>query len=334
MTLLIFKLIIIFLSFAGFAIAGYIHHTRKRGEELVCPIGSDCNAVVNSEYGYFAGIPTTLWGMVYYAGIAIFYAALIIIGKTIPAELAFIAFGISIVAVLFSGYLVAIQAFVLKNWCTWCLVSAGISVLILAFTVLSVQFDLMAILIQYKWLVVLLHAIAAAIGVGAVTVTDFFFFKFLKDYRISHAENAIMKNLSQLIWIALGLLILTGIGLYVPNAEVLNSTPKFIIKVILIGGLLLNGLLLNFIISPRLVHISFGDDQVKQPGELHHLRKLAFASGAFSILTWYSVFILGSIRQWPFTFWQIFGGYLILLLVAVIGSQIFDRLLSKKKIHL
>jgi hypothetical protein len=272
--------------------------------------------------------------MAYYTLTAILYASLIILGKQAAPELSFIALGVSVMAVLFSFYLTAVQAFVLKNWCSWCLTSMLLSVFILVFGIAGVKIDLVALLIQYRTLVLITHAIGGAIGLGAATITDFFFFKFLKDYRISHAENWVMRNLSQVIWIALAILVLSGIGLFIPNSEAYITSPKFIVKILLVFFLIINGVLLNIIISPRLVHISFGEQKVKQPGELHLLRKLAFASGAFSIVTWYSTFILGSIREWPYTFWQIFGVWLGIVLFAILVSQTFDSLLTKGKIKL
>jgi uncharacterized membrane protein len=35
-----------------------------------------------------------------------------------------IVFGMTFIGFLFSGYLTAIEAFVLKEWCQWCVVSA------------------------------------------------------------------------------------------------------------------------------------------------------------------------------------------------------------------
>src|SRR3989344_5311373 len=48
-----------FISFAaigGFGVALYIYRTKKHRKELVCPIGSDCNAVINSRYSKFLGV--------------------------------------------------------------------------------------------------------------------------------------------------------------------------------------------------------------------------------------------------------------------------------------
>ena len=99
---------------------------------------------------------------------------------------------------------------------------------------------------------------------------------------------------------------------------------------IVVGVIILNGAFLNLLISPRLVHISFGKRHPHEPGELHHLRKLAFALGAVSIVSWYSAFILGALRRLSFSFIELLSAYLVIVALAVIGSQITERRFAKK----
>ena len=76
------------------------------------------------------------------------------------------------------------------------------------------------------------HVAAMALGLGSATITDIFFFKFLKDFRISSWEAGVMRTLSLFIWFALGMLVVTGIGLYLPEADVLRQSPKFLTKLV------------------------------------------------------------------------------------------------------
>ena len=61
-------------------------------------------------------------------------------------------------------------------------------------------------------------------------VTDVFFMKFLKDYKISESESEILDTLSQVVWFALGLLILTGFALFLPTSWEYLAKTKFIAK--------------------------------------------------------------------------------------------------------
>lgn len=329
---IIAKAVVIFLGTLGFFLAGWIRHKKKFKEPMVCPLQGKCGEVINSRYAKFLGVDLTVIGMAYYAFITLMYGLMLIWSLLTRPEVIFIVLAVTTVAFLFSLYLIGIQAFILKRWCTWCLASASLCALIFIVTISGIQIDVPALLAQYKGLIVLLHAIAAAIGVGAVTITDIFFFRFLKDYRISHDEAATMQTLSNVIWFALGLLVLTGIGLFVPDSVVLLAKSKFVMKMLLVLILIINGTLLNLVVHPRLVDISFGESHVHHPGELHHLRKLAYAFGGISMVTWYAVFILGSLRNVPLPFGHLFGIYAVLVTIAVAGSQYMDYLMTHRKI--
>ena len=125
--------IIIFLAFGGFLIALYLrHHKRNVQEALICPLKANCDTVIHSNYSVFMGIPVEILGMIYYMLIAVGYGIVIIFPVTYVPLFASGLLSITIFAFLFSMYLTIIQAFALQNWCTWCLISAGICIVIFA----------------------------------------------------------------------------------------------------------------------------------------------------------------------------------------------------------
>jgi hypothetical protein len=93
----------------------------------------------------------------------------------------------------------------------------------------------------------------------------------------------------------------------------------------------INGIVLNILISPYLVKLSFNNDSttLHRSRRMRILRRLAFASGGLSMVSWFTVFILGSVRSIPVTTWQALTIYVGLVLCAVAGSQIFASLLKK-----
>lgn len=321
---------IIFIAFAGLALASYIRHKKTSKETLVCPLRSNCNTVIFSDYSDFFGIPVELLGMAYYFLVAVFYGILLVLPGQVPSFVVFAAVCVTISAFLFSLYLTFIQGFALKQWCTWCLTSAAFSTAIFFLVVFGSGIHPIDLFTEYRDIILSLHLIAAAIGLGGATITDVFFFRFLKDFKISEEESANLNILSEVIWFALGVLIVTGIGISLPSGERLLESPKFILKMSVLGVIVLNGLFLNFLVSPKLVHISFGDPHRHHAGELHKLRKLAFALGAVSIISWYSVFILGAVRSLPFSLTIGYIVYGSLILLAIIGSQITERWFAKK----
>lgn len=123
---------IIFLSLIGFTVSFYLYYTKKHDKKIFCIVGHDCDAVVKSKYGKTFGIENTLFGILYYVlifayGIALFLNRNIFKGDIIYHSIVIASFG----SVLFSVYLTAVQAFVLKKWCDYCIISSIVSVLIL-----------------------------------------------------------------------------------------------------------------------------------------------------------------------------------------------------------
>ncbi|MFA5934221.1 MAG: hypothetical protein WC795_03330 [Candidatus Paceibacterota bacterium] len=185
-------------------------------------------------------------------------------------------------------------------------------------------------LAEYKTITLIFHGIGVAVGIGAATVTDILFFKFLKDKKISHKESETINALSPIIWVALVVIIFSGLALYLPGMEYFNESSKFLLKMVIVGVIVCNGAFLNFFISPKLGHISFGDWHKHKEGEMHTVRKVSFALGGISIISWYSAFILGSLRSIPFSFSDGILFYILVLAIGIIGSQFFEYYIRHK----
>ena len=322
-------ILIIFLALGGFSLAFYIYYQKNRGEKLVCPLGFDCDVVVKSEHSTFFGIPLEALGMVYYLLIASSYVFFIFFPSQIGEGFVFFLLLATACAFLFSLYLTFIQAFALKEWCSWCLVSTGITILIFFLAVLGSNLDFIRLLGERHDLILIIHAIGAAVGLGGATAADFLFFKFLKDFRISKKEADVLHSLSQVIWFALVLIVISGLGLYLIHPAELNQSPKFLVKMMVVLVLILNGVFLNILIAPRLVKISFHERHDHERGELERTRRLAFALGAVSVTSWYSAFILGMMREVDLGFLELAGAYAAVLLLAVLASQLVEKSFSK-----
>ncbi len=131
----IFKLVILFASAVGLYAAHYIRSHKKRGTPLVCPLESNCEAVVHSEYSRFFGIPLEIIGYAYYILVIIAYLIEIIFPNALPVSLVRIIVAVSVAAFFFSLYLTGLQLFKIKEWCTWCLVSATMCLIIFIATI-------------------------------------------------------------------------------------------------------------------------------------------------------------------------------------------------------
>jgi hypothetical protein len=296
---------------------------------MVCPLGSDCHAVIESEFSHFLGIPVEMLGLFYYAAIAITYAIFIIVGN--PSLLvSFLVFLFSLLAFLFSMYLTFIQVFTLRQLCTWCLTSAGLTTLIFGTVWLGGTQDFGPLLQQYRPIIIAVHLLGLTFGIGGATATDLLFMKFLKDFKISHFEADTMRTMSQLIWFGLALLIISGVGLFFADPGTLIQSSKFLAKMVVVIVIILNGFALNLYITPRLVHMTF-DRKHPHAQQLHRARHIAFALGAISFTSWYTAFILGSLRSIPLSLASILSIYFGILVLAVIGSQIAERIICRPK---
>ncbi|HEY4490255.1 MAG TPA: vitamin K epoxide reductase family protein [Candidatus Paceibacterota bacterium] len=125
--ILIAQIIIVLLGFSGFLLANYIHDTKRTSTPLVCPLEGNCETVIHSDYSKFLGIPVEVLGVLYYSVITLAYFLFAFFPSSMPEVSLYFTLILSLIAILFSIYLTAIQAFILKHWCTWCLISAGIS---------------------------------------------------------------------------------------------------------------------------------------------------------------------------------------------------------------
>ncbi len=326
------ELILIFIAFAGFVLAFYIAQKKNSPKPLICPLRSNCTQVITSDYSKFLGVPVERLGLLYYAFIALTHGFFLVHPELLNENISFILIVLSSTAFLFSLYLIAVQAFALKQWCTWCLLSAFFCLSIFLLTLMTQHIDLISVLVNNYRLIVILHLFAVSLGVGTATITDIFFFKFLKDFRISEEESSILHTFSQIIWFALGLLVLSGLGLFLPEASRFLETPKFLVKMSGVVVLIANGILLNIVIAPKLIYISFRETVDHSGRELRRLRKLAFASGAISFVSWYFVFIMGALRQINISFSVLMGLYVGFLIFAIIGSQVFEYFFVRQKV--
>lgn len=124
--MILLVLIFIFIVF-GIVNAGYLYwqHLKrvKENRPMVCPLNGHCEEVVESKYGKSFGVKNEILGILYLAILIIlllinlFYEPLTELARLAIVAIAFFGF-------LFSTYLLFLQTFVLKKYCTWCMFAA------------------------------------------------------------------------------------------------------------------------------------------------------------------------------------------------------------------
>lgn len=175
--------------------------------------------------------------------------------------------------------------------------------------------------VTYKSFFIILHALGAAGALGAVFVTDVLFVHFLKDRVLTSKEFDTLKTISLFVWSMIIFLLTTGIALYLSAPNVYLAKSKFITKIIVFCVIVVNGILLHIYITPRLKNMSFMHDYTTK--HISFIKRIAFAAGGVSFVSWLTVFILGSVRVIPYTITQALLMYGVLILGTIVGSQLY-----------
>jgi uncharacterized membrane protein len=118
-------LILILLSFLGLVDTLYLG--IQRGKPVPCSITHGCEEVLSSPFSAVVGIPISWFGFAFYLtafSVAVFAS----LGEERPLKWIFWP---ALAAFLISLGLVGVQAFILKAWCQYCLVSAALTTFIL-----------------------------------------------------------------------------------------------------------------------------------------------------------------------------------------------------------
>ena len=119
-------------SLIGLFISWFIYHRKNHTKEkLVCYLSNDCNKVVYSEYNSVLGVPLEILGVAYYLFLSLMVIATHLGSFTLFGFMIFdIVLLLSTGAFVFSLFLIYIQAFVIRDWCEYCLISAAMAVII------------------------------------------------------------------------------------------------------------------------------------------------------------------------------------------------------------
>lgn len=306
----------------GIALSLFMFLKKKSHKGLACPREQPCDRVLYSRFSKTLGIPNEILGVLYFFAVA--FILLIPVSGDVTPWMFYLLFFVISLGGLFSLYLIGLKAFVIRSWCPWC-VSIAATNLVLIVSLSNIPTEIFAPLLksQKVWWVVI-HNLGFILGIGSATITDLFFFRFLKDNKISQEEKEAMDTLTSIIWMGLAILVISGLALYVPDHARLSMSAKFLVKVVVVAVIAINGFFLNMFIAPYLRRLSF-----EGTVPARRFRRLAFALGGISITSWYLAFLLGSFRQIPISFFQGVIIYISCLIAVVVGSVFVEYLVTK-----
>jgi len=123
-------------SIVGAAASAYLLVEYVTGQPGLCLTGSGCDLVRASDFAYPLGIPLPLFGLVFYLG-AIWLTIRALDTRSIAGlspEAALV--GLAIAGAVASAVLTALELFVIRAFCSWCLVQAAASFALLVAAIL------------------------------------------------------------------------------------------------------------------------------------------------------------------------------------------------------
>lgn len=132
------------IALLGFADATYLTAEHYKGEIPPCSIVTGCELVLTSSYSVFLGIPTALFGSIYYFLIAL--GAFVFFEARISGRASALHYRIlkwtllaTVAGLLMSVWFTFVQVFILEAYCLYCLGSALTSVLLFVVAMLVLE---------------------------------------------------------------------------------------------------------------------------------------------------------------------------------------------------
>ena len=161
------------------------------------------------------------------------------------------------------------------------------------------------------------------LGAGGALASDSMFLKSLKDLKVSKTEMSFLQMGSAMVWIGLIILVISGYLLFSLEPDRYLNSDKFLAKMTIVAVILLNGLFLHISLIPRLRRHIGG--HLPSSDEFMRKRPYLFTSGAISLVSWLSALTLGALHKVPWSYGEITGAYLLILLVAGLVANLLGR---------
>lgn len=173
-------------------------------------------------------------------------------------------------------------------------------------------------------ILVTIHLIGFAFGVGGATASDVVFLKSIKNGIVSKDQYDMIKTVSLVVWASVVILLVSGTALMALQQYQIGEVPRFgwsffQLKLVAFFAAVSNGIIFHYLVFPLLrksVGKSFRSKKMK-------LKYPLFAiTGAVSIVSWYTAFLMvafgGFFIDYPFSW--LLTGYLAAVAGAAVGA--------------
>lgn len=318
----------------GLGVSTYIWYAKSRGKELVCPSRGDCNAVVTSKYSKFFGLNLEYLGMLYFATVFLSYLFMLLAPQAFEGMFRTALMLLTAAASLFSGYLLFVQAFLLKKWCIWCVLASMFSLTIFLIALISVA-GAVAFLADAQDILMLLKFLGFALGMGGATAALFLFMRFLRDEDIDEKELSAIKDVSELVWAGLVLTVMSQFALYVANPAEYVESSVFLVEMLALFWAAFAAAVLMIVYAPFLEFVPFKKtaSQEQSAAGFAALRRPSFVWGGLALASWYFAFGLNFVPEYRLLYLLFaYGGALVLATaISLFGDLRYGRRAPSKR---
>ncbi len=167
---------------------------------------------------------------------------------------------------------------------------------------------------------IVVHVLSVVLGMGAALVSDILFNFFSKDKKLNETEISTLSILKNIVFYGLILIVLSGGVIFLSDVEKYASSEKFLAKMSILLVLLVNGYILNKYVWPRMLREEFFTSVAER-----NTRRVAFACGAVSVISWVAVCTLGVLNRLAMSYQFIIASYLAIIAFGVFVALIIER---------
>ncbi len=318
--------LIILFGLAGLTVSTYLHFKKKNlSDGMACPMDGSCEDVITSKYSKFLGLDVEVLGMLYYTTVIVAYTVFLFTPQVAPPWFVFGVLMTSIIAVMFSTYLTFLQAFTLKKWCTWCLISATFTAAILLAALPAASIALSTLMAQFTPVLLWLSVIGAAIGLGTSIAFDALYLTYLKDFEISDVQAESLNTINHLVWASVAAVFLGLTGLALGSSELLQ-TPYFLASIFVLGFIILNDSVYSLYLANRMSEITFADKDEK---DYRTEKQTSFLMASFSTVSW-TVLLTLQILQPEIGVYNLLALFMALLGVIGLGGLTMSAVMERR----
>ncbi|MBP9711501.1 MAG: hypothetical protein KBD55_00495 [Candidatus Pacebacteria bacterium] len=180
--------------------------------------------------------------------------------------------------------------------------------------------ELTELVLTLKIPATIVHVVAVVFGMGSALVSDLLFSFFSKDKHLNKTEMSTLSILATAVFYSLILISLSGLIIFLSDIEKYSHSAKFLAKISILAILIINGYVLNKYVWPHLLNKNFFTLKKER-----NIRKLAFGSGAISVISWLSVCALGVLDSLNMPYVAIVSLYASIIVLGTIVALVIER---------